>query len=75
MKAPSEKNGIGKFLSKAEEKAGIQIPGSKLSNHSVRKTCRSRGYFIQTHQRTLAELRGHNNIESPQSYKSASEQH
>jgi len=33
-------NEIGKFLSKAAEKAGIQVPGSNISNpHTARKTC------------------------------------
>ena len=38
MKAPLGKNGIGKFLKTAAYEASIQIQGSKVANHSVRKT-------------------------------------
>jgi len=75
MKAPSRRNEIGKFLSKAAEKAGIQVPGSKISTHSVRKTCISRLLDANTPENFVGQLSGHKNIESLQSYKSASEQH
>ena len=75
MKAPLGKNGVGKFFSKAAEKAGIQVPGSKISNHSVRKTCISRLLDGNTPEKFVAQLSGHQNIVSLQSYKSASEQH
>jgi len=44
MKFPLGKNEIGKFLSSAAQKAGIQRAGKKVSYHSVRKTCISRQY-------------------------------
>jgi len=78
MKAPLGKNEVGKFFSKAAEKAGIQVPGSKISNHSVRKTCTgfiSRLLDGNTPEKFVAQLSGHQNIVSLQSYKSASEQH
>ena len=59
MKAPLGKNEIGRFLSKGIEKAGIQVPGSKISNHSVRKTCISRLLDANTPENFVARLSGH----------------
>lgn len=60
MRAPLGKNEIGMFLSKAAEKAEIQVPGSTISSHLVRKTCISRlrdantpeNFGAQLHKRT-----------------------
>ena len=38
MKAPLGKNEIGKFLKTAADEASLQRQGSKVINHSVRKT-------------------------------------
>ena len=75
MKAPLGENMIGKFLAKAAEGAGIQRPGSKISNHSVRKTCISRLLDADFPENFVAQLSGHKSTESLQSYKSASEKH
>lgn len=75
MKAPLGKNQIGKFLSSAAENAGIQRTGAKVSNHSVRKTSISRLLDANTPENFVAQLSGHKNTQSLQSYKSASEQH
>ena len=75
MKSPLGKNEIGKFLSKAAQNAGLQRDGGKLSNHSVRKTCISRLLDANTPEIFVAQLSGHKNLQSLQSYKSASEQH
>ena len=75
MKAPLGKNQIGKFLSSAADNAGIQRIGGKVSNHSVRKTSISRLLDANTPENFVAQLSGHKNTQSLQSYKSASEQH
>ncbi len=75
MKSPMGKNESGKFLSRAAENAGIQRAGGKLSNHSVRKTSMSRLLDAYTPEIFVAQLSGHKNLQSLQSYKSASEQH
>jgi integrase len=75
MKSPLGKNEVGKFLSKAAQNAGLQGDGGKLSNHSVRKTCISRLLDANTTEIFVAQLSGHKNLQSLQSYKSASEQH
>jgi hypothetical protein len=75
MKSPLGKNEIGKFLCKAAQNAGLQRDGGKLSNHSVRKTSISRLLDANTPEIFVAQLSGHKNLRSLQSYKSASEQH
>lgn len=75
MKSPLGKNEIGKFVRKAAENAGLQRAGGKLSNHSVRKTSISRLLDANTPEIFVAQLSGHKNLQSLQSYKSASEQH
>ena len=73
MKAPLGKNEIGKFLPKAAEKAGLtQGVGSKISNHSVRKTSISRLLDADVPENFVAQLSGHKQTESLQSYKSVS---
>ena len=42
MKAPLEKNEIGKFLSATAKTAGLHGEGKQVTNHSVRKSCISR---------------------------------
>ena len=71
MPAPLGKNMIGNFLAKAAERAGIQRRGSKISNHSVRKTCISRLLDADVPENFASQLSGHKNTESLQSYKSA----
>ena len=75
MKSPLGKNEIGKFLSKAAEKAGIKQGGVKISNHSVRKTHVGRLLDANTPEIFVAQSSGHKRVESLQSYKSASEKH
>jgi len=67
-------NQIGKFLSTAAENAGIQRIGTKLSNDSVRKKSISRQLDANTPVNFVAQLSGHKNTQSLQSYKSAREQ-
>ena len=75
MKAPLRKNQIGKFLSAAADSTGIQRIGANVSNHSVRKTSISRLLDANTPENFVAQLSGHKNTQSLQSYKSASEKH
>jgi hypothetical protein len=75
MKYPLDKNEIGKFLSKAAQNSCLQRDGGKLSNHSVRKTSISRLLDANTPEILVAKLSGHKNLQSLQSFKSASEQH
>ena len=75
MKSPLGKNEIGKFLSIAAQKAGLQREGKQITNHSVRKTCISRLLDADIPENFVAQLSGHKNTESLQSYKSASSTH
>ena len=75
MRSPLGKNEIGKFLNKTADNAGFQRAGGKLSNHSVRKTSISRLLDANTPEIFVAQLSGLKNLQSLQSYKSASEQH
>ena len=75
MKAPLGRNQIGKFLSVAADNAGIQRIGAKVSNHSVRKTSISRLLDANVPENFVAQLSGHKNTQSLQSYKSVSEHH
>jgi integrase len=68
-KAPLGKNEIGKFLSKAVKAA--KLPGN-ITNHSVRKTCISRLMAADIPENYVAQLSGHKNLKSLDSYKSAS---
>ena len=58
--SPLGKNHIGKFLPKAEQKAGLQACGKKIANHSARKTS------------STVERASKLNLQSLSSYKSAS---
>ncbi|CAB4010056.1 zinc finger MYM-type 2-like, partial [Paramuricea clavata] len=71
-KAPLGKNEIGKFLSKAAKAA--KLPGN-ITNHSVRKTCISRLMDADIPENYVAQLSGHKNLKSLDSYKSASTAH
>ena len=70
-KAALGKNEIGKFLSKAAKAA--KLPGN-ITNHSqtVRKTCISRLMDANISANFVAQLSGHKNLKSLDSYKSAS---
>ena len=75
MKAPLGKNEIGKLLKTAADEASIQRQGSKVANHSVRKTSIGRLLDANTPETFVAQLSGHKNLQSLQSYKSANEHH
>ena len=75
MKAPLGKNQIGKFVSVSADNAGIQRIGAKFSNHSVRKSSISRLLDANVPEIFVAQLSGHKNAQSLQSYKLASEHH
>ena len=72
QKAPLGKNEIGKFLSKAAKRAGIE---GNITNHSVRKTCVSRLMDADIPTNYVAQLSGHKNLKSLDSYKTASRDH
>ena len=71
-KAALGKNKIGKFLSKAAKAA--KLPGN-ITNHSARKTCISRLMDADMPENFVAQLSGHKNLKSLDSYKSASTAH
>ena len=68
-KGPLGKNEIGKFLLKAAKAANLS---GNISNHSVRKTCISRLMDAGVPENYVAQLSGHKNLKSLDSYKSAS---
>ncbi|KAL9955901.1 hypothetical protein ACROYT_G037299 [Oculina patagonica] len=70
--SPLGKNAIGKFLVNAAKAAGLS---GKISNHSVRKTCISRLMDADLPENYVAQLSGHKNLKSLDSYKAASEGH
>ena len=71
MKAPLGKNEIGLFLKTAADEARKQGQGSRVTNHSVRKTSIGRLLDANTPETFLAQLSGHKNLQSLQLYKSA----
>ena len=75
MKAPLGKNEIGKFLKTAADETSLQRQGSKVTNHSVAKTSIGRLLDANTPESFVAQLSGHKNLQSLQSYKSANENH
>ena len=75
MRAPLEKNKIGKFLSTAVNNAGLHREGKKGTNNSVRNTCISRLLDAYVPENFVAQLSGHKSTESLHSYKSASAKH
>ena len=72
MKAPLGKNEVGKFLSTTAKNAGLHREGKKVTNHSVRRTWISRLLDADVPENFVAQLSGHKNTKSLQSYKSAS---
>ncbi len=74
-KSPLGKNGIGRFMIKAADKAGLQRSGAKVCNHSVRKASISRLLDANTPEIFVSQLSGHKSLQSLQSYKTASTQH
>ena len=62
-------------MASAASTAGITVSGKKISNHSVRKTCISRLLNANVPETYVAQLSGHKNINSLQSYKSPSTTH
>lgn len=71
-RAPLGKNEISKFLSKAAKNAHIE---GNITNHSVRKTCISRLMDADIPANFVAQLSGHRNLKSLDSYKTASRVH
>ena len=72
MKAPLGKNEIGKLMKTAAQTAGLQ---GNITNHSVRKTCISRLMDAEVPVNYVAQLSGHRNLKSLDSYKAASVEH
>ena len=72
MKAPLGKNEIGKLMKTAAQGAGLQ---GNITNHSVRKTCISRLMDAEVPVNYVAQLSGHRNLKSLDSYKAASVEH
>ena len=64
MRAPLGKNQIGKLLRTAADNTGIQRIGTKVSNHSVRKTSILRLLDANTPENFVAQLSGHKNTQS-----------
>lgn len=71
-RAPLGKNKIGEFLTKAAKNAGL---AGNVTNHSVRKTCISRLMDTEVPLNYVAQLSGHKNLKSLDSYKTASDEH
>ena len=59
-------------MTKAAKSAGL--PGN-VTNHSVRKTCISRLMDAEVPVNYVAQLSGHKNVKSLDSYKTASDEH
>lgn len=74
LKTPLGKNQIGKLMSSAAKAACIS-GGKKIANHSVRKTSIGRLLDADVAENYVAQLSGHKNLESLQSYKTPSLQH
>ena len=66
MRVPLGKNEIGKLLKTAAQSAGLQ---GNFTNHSVRKTCISRLMDAEVPINYVAQLSGHRNLKSLDSYK------
>ena len=72
LKTPLGKNEIGKFMKVAAQTAGLQ---GNITNQSVRKTCISRLMDAEVPVNYVAQLSGHKNLKSLDSYKAASVEH
>jgi len=75
IKAPLGKNEIGKFLKTAADEASLQRQGSKVINHSVRKTSIVRLLNANTPETYVAQPSGHKYLQSLQSCKSSNKHH
>lgn len=69
VNAPLGKNSIGKFLKTAAKRTGLQ---GNVTNHAVRKTSIGRLLDADVPFNYVAQLSGHKNLKSLDSYKSAS---
>ena len=69
MNAPLGKNSIGNFLKMAAKRTGLQ---GNVTNHAVRKTSIGRLLDADLPANYVAQLSGHKNLKSLDSYKSAS---
>ena len=69
---PLGKNEIGKFLKDAFAAAKLDDTNKKVSNHSVRKTSVGRLLEADVQPNFVAQLSGHKNLKSLDSYHSAS---
>ena len=72
MRAPLGKNEICKLMETAAQSAGLQ---GNFTNHTVRKTCISRLMDAEVSLNYVAQLSGHRNLKSLDSYKAASADH
>ncbi|KAL9953741.1 hypothetical protein ACROYT_G041203 [Oculina patagonica] len=72
MNAPLGKNSIGQFLKTAAKRTGLQ---GNVTNHAVRKTSIGRLLDADVPPNYVAQLSGHKNLKSLDSYKSASLTH
>ena len=72
MRAPLGKNEICKLMKTAAQSAGLQ---GNFTNHTVRKTCISRLMDAEVSLNYVAQLSGHRNLRSLDSYKAASADH
>ena len=72
MRAPLGKNEICKLMKTAAQSAGLQ---GNFTNHTVRKTCISRLMDAEVSLNYVAQLSGHKNLKSLDSYKAASADH
>ena len=70
--APLGKNSLGKFLKMAAKRKGLQ---GNVTNHAVRKTSIGRLLDADVPSNYVAQLSGHKNLKSLDSYKSASLNH
>ena len=72
MRAPLCKNEIGKLMKTAAQSAGLL---GNFTNHIVRKTCLSRLIDAEVPVNYVAQLSGHRNLKSLDSYQAASADH
>ena len=72
MRAPLGKNEICKLMETAAQSAGLQ---GNFTNHTVRKTCISRLMDAEVSLNYVAQLSGHKNLKSLDSYKAVSADH
>lgn len=71
LNAPMGKNTIAKFMKAASEGTGIS--GKKVTNHSARKTMVQRLVDAKFTPNVVAQLSGHRNLKSLDSYMTASD--